>query len=55
MDQAVQVMHGALKIGQHRAHFIGAITEVFGHDLVGIADPVYKTVIVTLNLFQYIE
>ena len=55
MHQAVQVVHGALEIGQHCTHFLGSITQVFGHHFVGIADPVYKTVIVALNLLEYIQ
>ena len=50
MYQAVEVMHGALEVGQHRAHFVTAVTQVFCHHLVSVADTVYKTVIIALNL-----
>ena len=55
MHQAVQVMHGALEIGQDRPHFVRSITQVLRHHLISIADPVYKTVIVALNLLEYIQ
>ena len=55
MYQAVQVMHGALEVGQYRTHFIWPVTEVFSHHFIGVADPVHQTVVVALNLFQHIQ
>ena len=48
-------MPGALEVGQYRTHFVCSVTEVFGHYLVGVADTVDETMVVALNLFQYVK
>ena len=55
MRQTVQVVHGALEIGQHRPHFVSAVTQVLGHYFVSIADAVNETVVVSLNLLKNVQ
>ena len=55
MNQAVEVMHGPLEIGQYRTHFIRTVAQVFGHHLIGIADPVHQPMVISLNLRQHIQ
>ena len=55
MHQAVQVVHGALEVAQHPAHFRLAVAKVFSHHVVGFTDAVHQAMIIALQLLQRIE
>ena len=55
VNQAVEIMHGALEITLYRTHFSNAVTQVFGHHFVGFTYPKYKPVVVALYLLEHIE
>jgi hypothetical protein len=55
VNQAVEIVQGALEVAQHGAHLAVAVPQPLRHDLVRLADAMDQAMVVALDVGEHVQ